>query len=263
MCRPPWKRWTEAERASDPTVVDLLNSVPAQRARLMLAQGDVAAAARWTEERGLAADDESSYPREPAYLLLARVLLAQDQPDQALRVLDRLQAAAVAQDRTGSVIEIRALRALGLAALGNEDGAVATLAEALTLAHPQGYARVFVDEGPTMGTLLGRLIRTQQVAVPGDYVGRLVRAFEHDSASRASDERPTAAIGPGLVTALSDRELEVLHLLAAGKQNQDIADELHMALNTVKKHATHIYDKLGATNRTEATVRAREFGLLT
>jgi LuxR family transcriptional regulator, maltose regulon positive regulatory protein len=229
----------------------------------MLAQGDVVAAARWTEERGLAADDESSYPREPAYLLLARVLLAQDQPDQALRVLDRLQAAAVAQDRTGSVIEIRALRALGLAALGNEDGAVATLAEALTLAHPQGYARVFVDEGPTMGTLLGRLIRTQEVAVPGDYVGRLVRAFEHDSAGRTSDERPTAAIVPGLVTALSERELEVLHLLAAGKQNQDIADELHMALNTVKKHATHIYDKLGATNRTEATVRAREFGLLT
>ena len=207
-------------------------------------------------------DDEPSYPREPAYLLLARVLLAQDQPDQALRLLDRLQAAAVAQDRTGSVIEIQALRALGLAALGDEDGAVATLAEALTLAHPQGYVRVFVDEGPPMGTLLGRLIRTQQVAVPGDYVGRLVRAFEHDSAGRASDERPTAAVVPGLVTALSDRELEVLHLLAAGKQNQDIANELHMALNTVKKHATHIFDKLGATNRTEATVRAREFGLL-
>ena len=67
---------------------------------------------------------------------------------------------------------------------------------------------------------------------------------------------------PGLVTPLSDRELEVLHLLAAGKQNQDIANELHMALNTVKKHVTHIFEKLGATNRTEATARAREFGLL-
>jgi DNA-binding NarL/FixJ family response regulator len=74
------------------------------------------------------------------------------------------------------------------------------------------------------------------------------------------DERPTTVIVPGLVTALSDRELEVPHLLAAGKQNQDIADELHMALNTVKKHATHIFDKLGATNRSEATVRAREPG---
>jgi LuxR family maltose regulon positive regulatory protein len=253
----------EAERVSDPTVVDLLNSVPAQRARLLLSRGDIAAAARWAEDRGLAADDHPSYPREPAYLLLARVLLAQDQPDQALRVLDGLQAAALAQDRTGSVIEIQALRALGLAGLGNEAVAVATLAETLTLAHPQGYVRVFVDEGPPMGTLLGQLIRAQQVTVPGDYVGRLVRAFGQDSAGHGPDDRPTPATVPGLVTALSDRELEVLHLLAAGKQNQDIANELHMALNTVKKHATHIFDKLGATNRTEATARAREFGLLT
>jgi LuxR family transcriptional regulator, maltose regulon positive regulatory protein len=253
----------EAERVSpSPAVTDLLNPVPSQLARLLLAQGDVAAAARWTHERELTADDEPSYPREPAYLLLARVLLAQDQPGQALRILDRLQAAGVAQDRTGSLIEIQALRALALAALGNEDAAVTTLAKTLTLAHPQGYIRAFVDEGPAMGTLLGQLIRTQQVAVPGDYVGRLVRAFEHDGAGRAADERPTAAAVPGLVTALSDRELEVLHLLAAGKPNRDIAAELHMALNTVKKHATHIFDKLGASNRTEATARAREFGLL-
>jgi ATP/maltotriose-dependent transcriptional regulator MalT len=243
-------------------VADLLNPVPAQRARLLLSQGDVAAAARWTEERGVAADDEPSYPREPAYLLLARVLLARDHPDQALGLLHRLHATASQQNRTGSLLEIQALQALVLAAFGDEDGAVATLAETLTLAHPQGYIRVLVDEGPTMSTLLGRLIRTQQVAVPDDYVGRLVRALEHDIAGRASDERPSAATIPGLVTALSDRELEVLHLLAAGKQNQDIANELHMALNTVKKHATHIFDKLGVTNRTEATVRARQFGLL-
>jgi ATP/maltotriose-dependent transcriptional regulator MalT len=253
----------EAERvAPGSAVADLLNPAPAQRAQLLLARGDVVTAARWTEERGLTADDEPSYPREPAYLVLARVLLARDQPDQALRVLERLQAAAIAQNRRGSLIEIQALRALALAALGNEDGAVATLADTLTLAHPQSYIRVFVDEGPAMGTLLGQLIRDQQVVLPGDYVGRLVRAFEHDTSERAADERPTAAVVPGLVTALSDRELEVLHLLAAGKQNQEIADELHMALNTVKKHATHIFDKLGATNRTEATVRARAFGLL-
>jgi LuxR family maltose regulon positive regulatory protein len=253
----------EAERVSDPTVVDLLNPVPAERARLLLSQGDVVAAARWAEQRGLAADDQPTYAREAANLVLARVLLAQDRPDHALDLVDRLHAAAVAQERTGSVIEIQALRALGLAALGDDDGAVATLAEALTLAEPQGYVRVFVDEGRAMGTLLGRLIRTQQFAVPGDHVGRLVRAFQHDIAGPASDERSTAAIVPGLVSGLSDRELEVLHLLAAGRQNQDIADELHMALNTVKKHATHIFEKLGATNRTEATARAREFGLLT
>jgi LuxR family transcriptional regulator, maltose regulon positive regulatory protein len=253
----------EAERVTpSAAVADLLNPVPAHRAQLLLARGDVAAAARWTEERGLTADDEPSYPREPAHLVLARVLLAQGQPDQALRVLDRLHAATVAQDRTGGLIEIQALQALGLAALGDQDGAAAALAETLTLAHPQGYIRVFVDEGPAMGALLGQLIRAQQITVPRDYIGRLVRAFEHDRAGRAPDERPTPAIVPGMVTALSDRELEVLHLLAAGKANRDIAAELHMALNTVKKHATHIFDKLGATNRTEATARAREFGLL-
>jgi LuxR family maltose regulon positive regulatory protein len=98
--------------------------------------------------------------------------------------------------------------------------------------------------------------------VPGGYVGRLARAFQHDGTGRAADERPTAAALSSLVTALSDRELEVLHLLAAGKPNRAIAEELHMALNTVKKHVTHIFEKLGASNRTEATARAREFGLL-
>jgi LuxR family transcriptional regulator, maltose regulon positive regulatory protein len=128
----------EAERVSDPTVVDLLNPVPAERARLLLSQGDVAAAAGWIEQRGLAADDQPTYTREAANLVLARVLLAQDRPDRALDLLDRLHAAAVAQERTGSVIEIQALRALALAVLGDDDRAVATLAETLTLAQPQG-----------------------------------------------------------------------------------------------------------------------------
>jgi ATP/maltotriose-dependent transcriptional regulator MalT len=253
----------EGERAADPSMSDMLNPVPAQRARLLLAQGDVAAAARWTEQSGLAVDDEPSYPREPAYMVLARVLLARDRPDQALRLLHRLHATASEQNRTGSLIEIQTLQALGLADIGDENGALATLADTLTLAHPQGYTRVFVDEGPRMGALLGRLIRAQRVGVPSDYVGRLVQTFEHDIAATPPGARPSQATVPGLVTALSDRELEVLHLLAAGKQNREIAGELHMALNTVKKHATHIFDKLGATNRTEATVRAREFGLLT
>ena len=257
----------EAEQVADPAVADLLNPVPTQRARLVLAQGDVTGAVHWAQERGLGADDEPSYPREPAYLVLARVLLAQDQPDEALRLLRRLHAAAVAQDRMGSVIEIQALRALALAATGDDDGAVATLAEALTLAQPQGYVRVFADEGPRMGALLGRLIATRRTehadgrGVPADYLGRLVRAFERGAADDGGEE-PSAPVVPRLVTALSARELEVLQLLATGKQNQEIADELYVARDTVKKHVTHIFEKLGATNRTEATARARELGLL-
>src|SRR5690606_29572211 len=149
---------TEADETADPAVTDLFNPVPAQRARLLLTQGDVAAAAEWLAERGVTVDDEPDYPKEPAYLVLARVLLAQDRPDPALRILDRLHAAAVAQDRAGSVIEIQALRALAAAAAGDDDAAIAALAEALTLAYPQRYVRVFVDEGPPMASLLGQFI---------------------------------------------------------------------------------------------------------
>ena len=145
----------------------LLNPVPAQRARLLLAQGDLAGAARWAQGSGLRPGDGARYFREPGHLVLARVLLAQDRPGQALALLDRLHAAAATQDRAGSLIEIGALRALALAASGDAAGAVTALAGALMLAGPQGYVRVFADEGPPMAALLGRLIaalRTGQAA---------------------------------------------------------------------------------------------------
>ena len=260
----------QAERVvSGPEVASLINPVPAQRARLWLTQGDAAAAARWTQERSLSPDDEVSYQREPEYLVLARVLLAQERPGQALGLLERLHALAAAQQRMGSLIEIQALRALALAGVGEEAGAIAILAETLTLAWPQGYVRVFADEGAPMGALLGRLVAAQRteatvaVRVPLDYLGRLVRAFQ--PATAATGPRAgsgTTAVVPGLVEPLSERELEVLRLLAAGRSNQQIAEELVVALNTVKKHVAHILAKLGAANRTEATARARELGLL-
>jgi LuxR family transcriptional regulator, maltose regulon positive regulatory protein len=129
----------EAERiAPSPSLANLFNPVPAQRARLLLAQGDIAAAARWAQESGLRIDDEPMYQTEREHLVLARVLLAQDQPAEALALLDRLQATAKAQDRAGSLIEIGALRALALAATGDEASAVTALAEALTPACVRG-----------------------------------------------------------------------------------------------------------------------------
>ena len=253
----------DAERVGlGPEVASLLNPVPAQRARLLLAQGDLDAAARWTRERGLGPGDEASYQREREHLVLARVLLAQERPDQALGLLDRLDVLAAAQQRTGSRIELQALRALAQASLGDEAAAVASLTEAVGLAHPQGHVRVFADEGAPMAALLGRLVAAQRAdraatrAVPLRYLGRLVQAFGHDG----PPVRPGAV--PGLVEPLSERELEVLRLLAAGRANQEIAEELVVALNTVKKHVSHVLDKLGAANRTEATARARELGLL-
>jgi LuxR family maltose regulon positive regulatory protein len=257
----------EAELAA-PGPASLLNPVPAQRARLLLAQGDIAAAAAWAKQRGLGAGDQPSYPKEPEHLVLVRVLLAHGRPGQARELLERLHTLATAQQRAGSRIEVQALQALALAASGQEAGAVAALAQALTLARPEGHVRVFADEGAPMAALLGRLIatqRTQQTAaddIPLAYLGRLARAFEQGTAATGPRGRAGTAAVAGLVAPLSDRELEVLRLLAAGKPNQQIAEELVVALSTVKKHVTHILDKLGAANRTEATARARELGLL-
>ena len=258
---------TEAEQAS-PAPPGLLNPVPAQRARLLLAQGDLPAAARFAQENGLGPDDEPDYAREPGHLVLARVLLAQDRPGQALALLDRLHAAAKAQDRTGSLIETGALRALALAADGDEAGAVTALAGALLLACPQGHVRVFADEGPPMAALLGRLVAAQRAgsgfqAAAGvrlGYLARLQRAF--GAAHPAPEPGRGAVSPPGIVDPLTSRELEVLEMLAAGRSNQAIAGELVVTLNTVKKHVSHVLGKLGAANRTEAVARARGLSLL-
>ncbi len=253
--------------APGPAVAGLLNPVPAQRARLQLAQGEVAAAARWVEERGLGPDDDPGYPREPEYLVLARVLLAQDRAGPALTLLGRLHAAAAAQGRTGSVIEIQALQALALAAAGDENAAVDTLAQALMLGCSQGYVRVFADEGAPMAALLGRLVAAQKAdhavarGVPLGCLARLLRAFGEPPAAAGARQHAAAAV-PGLVEQLTPRELEILALLAAGTPNPRIAEQLVVSLDTVKKHVSHLLGKLGAANRTEAVTRARELGLI-
>jgi ATP/maltotriose-dependent transcriptional regulator MalT len=250
----------EAEQVA-PGPAGLLNPVPAQRARLLLAQGDLAAAARWIADNGLAAGDEPHYPGEPGYLVLARVLLAQHRSGEAAELLDRLRAAAAIQGRSGSLIEIDALRALGLAAVGDEDAAVFALTGALALAGPQGYIRVFADEGRAMAVLLGKLIaaqRTEQSAarVSLGYLARLQRAFVTE---RVAQEN---VVLPAIVEPLTGRELEILRMMAAGRSNQSIAGELVVTLDTVKKHVGHVLRKLGAANRTEAVARARELSLI-
>jgi len=249
---------TARQLAPDADVIHLFNPVEAQRARLWLLQGDVAAAARWVRERGLREDDALSYAREAAHVVLARVLLAQGAPRDARALLDRLCMQAEAGGRMGSAIETLALRALAEAACGDLAAALATLGRALALAEPEGYLRLFVDEGPAMAVLLRRAAAE---GLSPAYARRLLAAAASPgSPAPASSTRP--AMAHSLPEPLTPREREVLELLAAGARNGEIAARLYVTLNTVKKHVGHIFGKLGVGNRTEAVARARALGLI-
>ena len=253
---------TEAEQSGpDPAVADLVGPAPAQRAQLMLARGDLAAAVRWTEAKGLSADDNPDFPREREYLVLARVLTAQGHPERTLGLLRRLEEAAESQGRAGSVIAIRLQRALALAA-GDDLGAAATeLAATLALAAPQGFIRLFADEGPQVARLLALVAHRPPPGVSFSYLVAVRRACEPGEARQPTTGRPADRV-PGLIEAPTARETEVLELLAVGASNQQIAERLVVTIDTVKKHVTHVLAKLRANNRTEAVARARELGLL-
>jgi LuxR family maltose regulon positive regulatory protein len=249
-------------------MVALFNPGPSERARLLLALGDVQAVADWVAARGLGEGDVPVYPREREYLVLARLFLAHDAPDRALAILERLHDAAIGQGRFGSIIEIRALQALAWDAMTEAGRALNALADAIMLAQPEGYVRVFVDEGSAMTALLRRLVTAgQRGAGPAlddrhvRYAARLLGAAPTEPAAAAPTAIRTAR-GTVLVEALTEREREVLVLLTQGQSNREIADRLVVTLDTVKKHLTHIFGKLGAASRTQAIARARELHLL-
>ena len=154
----------------------------------------------------------------------------------------------------GSVIEILALLALAHAAQGDIPLALVSLERAVTLSEPEGYVRLFVDEGPPMAHLLQEA--ASRGIAPG-YTRRLLAAFSPES------EHPGPSIPQSvLVEPLSERELEVLQHIAEGFTNQEIADRLYLSLYTVKAHARNIYGKLDVNNRAQAVARARELGVL-
>jgi LuxR family maltose regulon positive regulatory protein len=239
-----------------PEIVALYNPVPAEQVRLALTQGDIKEAWRWAVERGLAEDDEPSYVHELEYLVFTRYLLGRNEPERALSLLGNLTTAAEAQARLGSLIEIQALQALGFQAAGKPDQALKVLTQALMQAEPEGYTRVFVDEGRKMASLLhGALSR----GVMADYTAHLLAAFPSlDQGGRPSAQTASYPFNKPL----SERELEVLHLLAGGASNQEIAEELTVAATTARKHVSNILIKLGVHNRTQAVARGRDLGLL-
>jgi LuxR family maltose regulon positive regulatory protein len=244
-------------------VVALHNRVPAERARLVLAQGNVMEAARWVTARGLGEEDAPSYPREREYLVLVRVLLARHEPERTIGLLTRLGTAAQVQHRMGSVIEVRVLEALALDAVGQHTRALASLVEALALAGPEGYVRVFLDEGRPIAGLLRQVTGAQW-----PYAERVLTAMERSepggvaAPAHSPARRSVHAQHPPLIESLTTRELEVLRLLVEGLSNQAIAQKLYLSVGTVKVHLKHIYGKLDVRSRTQAAARAHELGLL-
>ena len=247
----------EAERLYVSDFFPNVRPVPALKARVWIAQGRLGEALGWAREQGLSVDDDLSYLREFEHITLARVLLARYQGEraepslhEATRLLERLLSAAEEGERTGRVIEILMLRALAHQTLGDIPAALASLERAVTLAEPEGYVRVFIDEGPPMASLL-RVLAKQGTA--GNYVRRLLAA-----GTVTEDNSP---IKQALIEPLSERELDVLRLLGTELDGPAIARELMVSLNTMRTHTKNIYAKLAVTNRRAAVRRAAELGL--
>jgi LuxR family maltose regulon positive regulatory protein len=210
--------------------------------RLWIAQGNLEKASHIVEESGITIHDEIPYLREPEFLALLRLLLAQGEHEESLALSMRLLEKAEASKRLGRVIEVLVLQALIFQGRKDPDRALAVLKRALSLARPERYIRTFVDEGEPMLRLL-HLARARQIET--EYVTELLSVFE--KVTGKTQPPPQLLIEP-----LTAREVEVLKLIKTGCSNQDIADQLVISMPTVKRHISNIYGKLGVTSRTQA-----------
>jgi LuxR family maltose regulon positive regulatory protein len=228
--------------------------------RLWLACGELDRATDWAKNLDVIERHSNPYVREREEVACVRVLLAKQQPDLALKRLEPVLHRATTGKRWGHVIEIQLLQALAHRTCDEETQALDALSEAVRLAEPEGYIRSFLDEGAPMEALLYRLRKRNRKSGPTPYLDMLLTAFQQENKAYVRADKPTEAYQ--LPEPLSERELEVLQLLVRGTSNQEIAQQLVITLDTVKRHVSHIFSKLGVHNRVQAARQARELGLL-
>jgi len=263
--------WQALEKAQELAVkFDLTDlddlTVAIFQAWMCVTQGDLDRARRWAEERDLyqyvdsplAGDPYDHRLRKYELLVLARLLIAQGQSAEALRLLGSLVPLAEWRGRPGMLIEIYALQALACQAQGDIEQAVAALERALSLAEPEGHVRIFADEGEPMARLLQEAAR--RGIAPG-FVNKSLAAFGVSKDRGTGEPLPSSQTQP-LPEPLSARELEVLRLLNTHLSSTEIAEELFISVNTARFHIKNIYGKLGVHGRSEAVQRARELELL-
>jgi LuxR family transcriptional regulator, maltose regulon positive regulatory protein len=237
----------------------LHREVLACQAQMSISAGDLAAAQRWSNTCAQLGEDFRLVQREREALIVARLLIAQGEAEEALRLLERWQAEAHAQGRARSVLETRVLTALAHFSDKRLPQARQTLREALAFAQAQGYQRLFLDEGEAMATVLRAVLLDVRGEALVTYVQNLLRAFPQVRAGRGASSLAASAL---LIEPLSAQEQRVLRLLAAGRSNPEIAQELVVSVNTVKTQAQSIYRKLNVKSRMEAGEAARRLKLL-
>ena len=236
----------------------LSKQVKTWQIRVWLAQDALDRAEKWLDQNPLDADGLPDLSQERENIACARILLAKENANEALKLLKQLLESAQDGGRTIRVIEIQILKSLCYQAQGDMNQAMNVLEHTLKLTKDAGFIRTFVDEGPAMGQLLYRAVEYQIVP---DYVQRLLKAFPDSepapmiSSNTEDDDTP-------VFEALSERELEVLQLIAEGLTNPEIADRLFLSPHTIKVHTRNIYEKLYVHNRLQSVARARGLGIL-
>ncbi|RNM14049.1 tetratricopeptide repeat protein [Nocardioides pocheonensis] len=243
----------EAEPLFRPGFFPEVRPIAAARARVRLAQDNVVDARAWARQHEVEPDVEPTYLEEYDRLTLARVLVAEGSPADAIALVEPILDAARASGRGGSLIEAHVVLALARHAAGDPSAAAEDLSTALAIGVPAGYRRLFLDEGPAMVDLLTSLLR----GAPADvrrHAEQVLASAKAPTATARLDQRPDEA--------LSDRELDVLRLLATDLTGPEISRQLYVSLNTLRTHTKHIFTKLDVNTRRAAVSRATERGLL-